>query len=110
MTRAIKPRSPIAIAPATVSQLSSLQTLGVDERRFLELVVPKCGHVSKLGRLRVVEVEEAIRVLRELSPAGEGEVETRVSSDAPPAEDPEEEEGGSLLTKLGRVRKTGANA
>jgi hypothetical protein len=107
VTRPLRPRAPTAIAPATVSQLSCLPVLGVDERRFLEIVVPKCEHVSRLGRLRVVEVDDALRALRDLAPAEDpGEDPNEVRGD-------ESEESGdfasvdAVLKKLGRVRKAG---
>ena len=111
MKRELRPRAPVPIVPVCVSQITSAAILGVDERRFLELVVPRCERVSRVGRLRLVEVEEALRALRSLSlPDGE---ESRAESDGAATDDAEEEQGefGSVddvLRKLGRRRVGGA--
>jgi hypothetical protein len=55
------------VSPATVSQLTSLAILGVDERRFLELLVPRCKRVAHVGRLRLVPLDEAMRALATLA-------------------------------------------
>ena len=64
-------RTPRAVAPvraAFVSQLTCEAVLGIDSRRFLEVLVPRCGrHVSKVGKLRVVPLDVAERVLRAMA-------------------------------------------
>jgi len=70
----------VPVAPVTVSHLTCLSVLGIDERRFLELLVPHCHGVARLGRLRLVPIEEALRTLATLS--------TEVPSGAEPAAAP----------------------
>lgn len=81
--RHLAPKTTPTVAPVMVSQLTAIAILGVDERRFLELLVPRCRGVAQVGRLRLVEVTEALRVLRELAPAGdETPAETAAANDA----------------------------
>ncbi len=108
MTRPLVPRAPTAVAPAMVSQLTSMAILGLDERRFLEQLVPRCRSVAHVGRLRVVEVEEAVRVLRDLAPT---EATGEEASEVPREEGDESGDFSSVdavLRKLGRVRTKGA--
>jgi hypothetical protein len=66
--RAMKPRQPVAVAAVYVSQLTCLPLLGVDARRFLDVLVPKCaGDVVAIGRLRLVPLDVAVSRLRELA-------------------------------------------
>lgn len=67
MTRTLKPHAPVAVAVATLSQLTSLALLGIDPRRFLDIIIPRCPHVAHVGRLRIVPLDDAIEVLRGLS-------------------------------------------
>jgi hypothetical protein len=66
----MKPRPPVIVGAAMVSQLNSLPLLGVDPRRFLDLVVPACCQVVPLGRLRIVSLDDAIEALRSLANDG----------------------------------------
>jgi hypothetical protein len=68
VTRALRPRAPTAVAPATVSQLTCAAVLGVDPRRYLDLVVPRlAGRVAHVGRLRVARVDDVLAALAELA-------------------------------------------
>jgi hypothetical protein len=69
--RAMRPRAPIALLAAYVSQLNCLPLLGINDRRFLDAVVPKCvGHITALGKLRFVPLDVAVEKLGELAVAG----------------------------------------
>ena len=66
--RALKPKSPLAVASLLVSQLTCLLLLGIDRRRYLELLVPLCrGHVTRLGKLRLIPLDVALAKLGELA-------------------------------------------
>jgi hypothetical protein len=68
MRRAIRPRPPVTVGAAMVSQLTSLPLLGIDARRYLDHVVPLCGEaVVRLGKLRLVPVDVAVTVLQGLA-------------------------------------------
>jgi hypothetical protein len=66
-----------AVRPELVSQLTSLQVLGVDGRRWLEAVWPRCAGATKLGKLRLASLDAALRVLAAT------EVAEAASDDAP---------------------------
>ena len=66
MSRNLKPRESVAVNVASVSQLTSEAVVGVPGRRYLEIIIPKCRHVACVGNLRVVQLDEVLRVLREL--------------------------------------------
>ncbi len=102
MTRDLKPRAPVVTAPIAVSQLTCQSLLGIDDRRFLELVVPRCKGVARVGRLRIVEADEVRRVLRDLAPVEEDEPAPVAANDGvePSVDD--------MLAKLGRRRVAGA--
>ena len=63
-----RPRPELALVSAMVSQLTCLAVLGIDSRRYLEELVPQCASVVKLGKLRLVEVDDALRALRAMTP------------------------------------------
>jgi hypothetical protein len=67
MARNLKPRAPVVVSAASVSQLTCLALLGVDPRRFLDVLIPRCSNVAKLGRLRLVPLEDAVEGLRTLA-------------------------------------------
>ena len=109
MKRQLAPTPDVGVTPATVSQLTALATLGIDERRFLEQVVPRCRDVARVGRLRVVPVAEALRALRELAP-GDDEVEAPAPNDVPKPTDDQAIDFASadeVLARLGRRRRVG---
>ena len=55
-------------APALVSQLSAPSILGIDARRYLEIIVPACRpEVIELGKLRLVRLEVALAAIERLS-------------------------------------------
>jgi hypothetical protein len=73
MPRPIRPRAPIVAAAQFVSQLTCLVLLGVDPRRFLDLVVPVCRpDVVRVGRLRLVPLEVAVQAIRSMTTEDEG--------------------------------------
>jgi hypothetical protein len=49
-----------------VSQETSFALLGVPGRQFLEVLVPRCRGVVRIGRTVLVELDEAERALRAL--------------------------------------------
>jgi len=66
--RHLKPRAPLTVAAAMVSQLTCLVLLGIDPRRYLELLLPLCaGQVTALGKLRLVPLDVAVAKLGELA-------------------------------------------
>lgn len=68
--RALRLRTPLTCTAALVSQLTSLALLGVDPRRYLDVVVPACRpDVIHVGRLRLVELSRAVEVLRSMAAA-----------------------------------------
>lgn len=101
-TRTLKPRTPIAVQAAFVSQENCAALLGVNPRRFLEHVVPLCGgHVVKLGKLRLVPLDVAIAKLRALASSDdvEGIDLTRDDDD-----DPQPQTADDVLRALGKTR------
>lgn len=96
--RALRPRPPVPVAAAMVSQLTALALLGVDPRRYLDLVIPKCsGHVTALGKLRLVPLDIAVAKLSELA-AGDG---APISDEANEVDDQPTTAAG-VLAALGR--------
>lgn len=58
------PRSPQLVAPVLVTQLNCEAVIGVNERRYLESVLPLCeGHVIEIGKLRAVPVDVLLEKL-----------------------------------------------
>lgn len=97
--RRLRPRQPLALAAATVSQLTCLSLLGVDPRRYLDHLVPLCGdEIARLGRLRVVPMDVAVEALRRLAARGEGPADDEFEdTDEPRSVD-------DVLAQIGRER------
>jgi hypothetical protein len=57
----------LVVRASFVSQETSFALLGVVGRKFLEVLVPQCRGVTRLGRTVLVELEEAEHVLRKLA-------------------------------------------
>lgn len=99
MARPLRPRPPLAIAPVFVTQKTSFAVLGIDERPFLEQVVPLCeGHVVSLGKLRAIPVDVVLERLRSKAAAG-----STVPSPVTTADDQPESADG-VLKALGLRR------
>ncbi len=76
-----------ALAPALVSQLTSIAILGIDERRFLDRVVPLCRpHVTRFGKLRLIPIDVAVAKLRELADGDEAVNPTVAANDGAASE------------------------
>jgi hypothetical protein len=108
MPRQLRPRQPVAVAAAYVSQLTCLQLLGIDARRYLETVVPRCkGDVVPLGKLRLVPLDVAVLRLRELA-ASDDDEHRGVAADASEvdveAEDDQPTSVDAVLRRLGKER------
>lgn len=100
MKRALKPRATVAAYAAFVSQLTSLLLLGVDPRRYLDLVVPLCrGHVTELGKLRLIPLDVAVEALRSLANA-EPAAPVADTDDEAPTRD-------AILARIGRCAAGG---
>ena len=97
-------RAPIMVRSAYVSQENCRELLGVDARRFLELVVPLCaGHVTPLGKLRLVPLDVAEERLharaRHQEPDDGESVDDDHDDDAPQPESMDE-----VLAAIGKRR------
>jgi len=99
MARALRPRPPVALSAAMVSQLTSLPLLGIDPRRYLDLVVPLAReHVIAIGKLRPLPLDVAVEALRGLAAGDEQPAE-------PAADEPRQPEtGDDVLRALGLER------
>jgi hypothetical protein len=64
--RRLKPRQPMVVRPSFVSNETCLTVLGLVPRKFLEVVVPRCRDVTRVGRTVLVDLDEAERVVRDL--------------------------------------------
>jgi hypothetical protein len=65
--RALRPRASLTVSAAMVSQLTCLALLGVDARRYLDVVVPACRpDIIYLGKLRLIELARAVEALRSM--------------------------------------------
>lgn len=78
--RATKPRDPIATAPTHVSQLNVTPIVGIDARRYLDLLVahPEVPRAA-VGRLRIVALEDLRSLLSRI--ATTSTTETAVDTD-----------------------------
>jgi hypothetical protein len=95
--RRVRPRAPVAVAAAYVSQLTSLQLLGVDPRRYLDVVVPACRpEVAHVGKLRLVELARAVEALRAMAPETDERPATIEDEDRQP------ETAAEVLAALGK--------
>jgi hypothetical protein len=64
-SRRRKPRPPLVVRPSFVSQDTSFAVLGLTPRKFLDLLVPRCGgEVVRIGRTVLVPLEVAEARLR----------------------------------------------
>ncbi len=61
--RNIRPREPISVAPATVTQLTCLAILGIDPRRWLEIVAKWNVRRARVGKLVVVALPTMLEAL-----------------------------------------------
>lgn len=68
MSRPIRPRAAIPITPACVTQRTCEATLGLDERRYLDLYRSH-PRARRVGRLLVLELADAIEHLRSMPAA-----------------------------------------
>jgi hypothetical protein len=63
-----RPRAPVAMRPSFVSQENCAAILGVNARRYLERVVPRCkDRVISVGKLRLIAIDDAEAALRGLA-------------------------------------------
>lgn len=93
--RTLKPRQPVAMAAAMISQLTSMPLIGVDERRFLDVVVPMCRDVVvSVGRLRLVPLDIAVERLRATAVGADAE--------APDSDVSQPETAAAVLARLGK--------
>jgi hypothetical protein len=67
--RKLKPRPATVLRASFVSQETSLALLALVGRKFLEVIVPRCERVTRIGKTVLVELDEAERVIRELGAA-----------------------------------------
>ena len=96
----MRPHAPVVTAAQFVSQLSCAALLGVDPRRFLDVVVPLCRpDVVHVGKLRLIEVARAVDVLRGMV-AGDGAEGPTTDEDEPGQPETAEE----VLAALGLER------
>jgi hypothetical protein len=66
--RNVKQQPDVAATAMVVSQLNCQPLLGIDDRRYLEQLLPLCkGHVAPLGRLRLVPVAVAMAAIAKLA-------------------------------------------
>lgn len=103
--RALAPKAVVPIAPAAVSQNTAEAVLGITERRYLEWLIPKCNAVTAIGRLRVVLVEEALRVLRAHARDADAGSAVPQNDDA----DDEPQDADDVLRRIGRRRVGGGS-
>lgn len=65
MKRPLRQRPRVVVASVLVTQLNCEAVIGVNARRYLEIVVPLCnGHVVSLGKLRAIPVDVVLEKLR----------------------------------------------
>jgi hypothetical protein len=97
--RELRPRAPVVVRPTHVSQLTCEAVLGIDPRRYLEVLVPHCAHVATVGKLRIISLEDAEEALRALSKssAEPAATDNAVEDEGPATAD-------EFLSRLGRRR------
>lgn len=98
-TRKLRVRASVATAPVSVSQLTVEALVGIDPRRYLELLadhpdVPR----ACVGKLRVVALDDLRGLLARLSTTSSGEREEH----APRADEPTTAD--DVLSRLGLRR------
>jgi hypothetical protein len=81
-----------------ISQLNVEPLFGINDRRFLDDVVPRCRpHVIELGRLRLVPVDVMVEALRGIAPA-EG---PRTNDEVTMVDDDQPTTAAGVLERLG---------
>lgn len=99
----MRPR-PLAVAPLIITQLNALAVVGIDGRRFLELVRRAKVPHTRLPGSKLVAVEAAVFLerLRELGESADGaavvELDTRTRDDEQP------QTADDVLRAIGRRR------
>lgn len=96
--RPTKRRDPVSAAPLSVSQLTALPLLGIDARRYLQLLAAHEVPHAKLGKLRVAMLDDVRTILRELAAVPEGA--QRDGNE----EAPQPETGDAVLAAMGLRR------
>lgn len=99
--RKLRPREPIAPMPVLITQINCKAVIGVDERRYLEQVVPLCkGHVASVGKLRAVPVGVVLDVMARLAASEGAHVQDSSDDDSDDAPTTADE----VLARLGMKR------
>ncbi len=94
--RQMKPREPIAPHALSVSQLTTLALLGIDPRRYLDLLAAHSVPHARVGKLRVALLDDVRATIRRISES---------SDDTPEAEcERQPETADEVLSKLGLRR------
>lgn len=103
MPRRLRPRAPISTAPISVTQLTCLQILGIDERRYLDFVRQHNVPCVRVGKLVVTEVAAMCAALRHLAldkrPDGAG-----AHAPDPSDADDDLESVDAVLARIGKKR------
>ncbi|MCL2777973.1 MAG: hypothetical protein FWD73_08210 [Polyangiaceae bacterium] len=104
--RKLRPRAPITPTPMSVSQLTVEPIVGIDGRRYLDLLRehPECAR-SRVGKLVVVELDDLRALLRSLTLQSSPHTESDVHDDAGLRCDEQPETADAVLAKLG-LRRT----
>ena len=102
--RKLRPREPVSAMPSFVSQLTSLPLLGIDDRRYRELLVdhPEVPR-TRIGKLVLVELDAMRELLRRLAveaPSGNAEAEPAGEDD----DDRRLDSPDAVLAAIGRRR------
>jgi hypothetical protein len=71
--RALRPRAPMALRVSFVSQENCLAILGIVPRKFREVIVPRCAHVTRIGKTALVPIDEAEQAVMDLGTCVEPE-------------------------------------
>jgi hypothetical protein len=100
--RKIKPRPALVVRASYVSQETCFAVLGITARKFLDVIVPKCAGVARLGRTAVVPLDEAERVLAAMALDEAPEADDRVEPDEDDDEQPTTAD--EVLRRLGKER------
>lgn len=104
--RKLRPRPPVSTNPVYVSQLNCAALFGIDPRRFVELLREHASEltITKLGKLRMVAVEDLRVLLARLALADEPDRSDATKPAVTCDETPETVDG--VLAAIGR-RRTG---
>jgi hypothetical protein len=99
--RTLRPRPSVVVRPSYISNETCFAIGSIVARKFVELIVPKCHEVTRLGRTVMVPIDEFERVVRELGQvdvdAGEGESAEGPADDEPRSVD-------DVLRRIGKER------